>query len=374
MKTQQLIERLQREISGQDSFSNLQTDQIIQPLSQGPRNNIRSKSTPGIFQTDPQQQSPDSSSKNNIFQRQNIQIVQEIHLNGDKRGQYKPLGRDNMYLEDNFSNEDELQYQQISSNSQTNILDKELSQQNLDKARNQPNLNTQFIQLQSNGEFELDSKQLIHIDSDLNNSHHRQNLASHQNFEITEFQDNSKLSEETRRQMVLKIIQVKQYIQRNNIQCEFEVLEDSGMYLGLPDTQLQDIFQKASNIINSATQENLQILVESHEQFIDNSTGEILTKEQVQQRQKSKSQKIVIDTPNFEQKDQMLYMEAEMHFDFSGYSKETVQKMMLMIGEEMQKIQIGESKLSPDKQEALNGVSFLGYDVTTALSSDLTKF
>ena len=375
MKTQQLIEKLQREISDKNSFDSLEADQIIQPLNEIYRAKIRSKSTPGIFQTDTNQQSQESSlSQSDISPRQNLQIIDEMELNGDKRGQFKALGNKNMYLEDGFSNEDILEYQQLSNDSQANILDNGRKHQNLTNQRNQIDLNKQLVEIQNNDHFELNSKQLSHIDNDLNTPAHFQNLASSQNFEITEFQDNSKLSEETRRQMVLKIIEVKEYIERNNIQCEFEVLADSSMYLGLPDTQLQDLFQKSSKIVDSATQESLQILVESHEQFKDDITGEILTREQVQQRQNSRSQKIVIDSPNLEQKDQMLYMEAEMKFDFEGYSKETVQKMMLMIGEEMQKIQIGESQMSPEKQEALNGVTFLGYDVTTALASDLTKF
>lgn len=193
-------------------------------------------------------------------------------------------------------------------------------------------------------------------------------------FESTELRDNPKLDEETRRQMILKIIQVRQYVEQNNIQCDFEVLPDNSMYMNLQDYEIEDLFKKSNEIMESATRDSMPVLITTEEIYVDQETGEEISKEEMLRRQKEHKKQIVLQDDeimtNQSQKPQ-IYMEAEVRFGFEGYDRKTVEKMMLMIQNEMKLIQIGQSNMSPEKQEQLNKVTFLGYDVSEHLANDL---
>ena len=78
------------------------------------------------------------------------------------------------------------------------------------------------------------------------------------------FQESKQLSEINQQEMILKMIETKQYIDQHRIKCDFEVYSENTMYIRMEDQELEDLFVKLKSQIDSATSESLLVVL-THE-------------------------------------------------------------------------------------------------------------
>ena len=169
------------------------------------------------------------------------------------------------------------------------------------------------------------------------------------------FGKNSKLTESQRNEMIKKIIEVRKYIYDNGIKCDFEIYSDSTMFINIPDLELSELLNKLNLIMEAGTEEQMAVLV----------TNEITdAHEEVQKQAKIE----VVESMN-----EHGVMEAEVIIDMPGFSKEQVQKMILMMTQDRAFMDINNTIINDEKQDEMDQIHLMGYDITEYLASDLTR-
>lgn len=186
------------------------------------------------------------------------------------------------------------------------------------------------------------------------------------------FKNSKRLSLSDRQEMILKIIETKQYIDKHKIKCDFEIYSDMTMYIGIADQELENLFAKLRSVIDSATLERLPVLLTQETVYVNEQTKEMLTEKEAEAMLGGRKG-LSGSVNNVEMKSEELYLEAEIQMDLRGFSKEQMEKLVLMLNEEVAITQLSKNNISSEKQSQLDGVQLLNFDITRMLENNFEK-
>lgn len=172
-----------------------------------------------------------------------------------------------------------------------------------------------------------------------------------------QFDSTKNLSEIERNEMIKKIIQVRAYIHQNNIKCDFEVYTDNTMFINMPDLELSELLNQLTLIMEAGVEEDLPVLV---------------TNQIVQTFEKKDDLEIKSFLEIQESRDQNGKITAEVIIDLPGYTAEQVQKMILMMTQDEAFMDINNTPVNDEKQDEMDQIHLLGYDITEYIANDLT--
>ena len=174
------------------------------------------------------------------------------------------------------------------------------------------------------------------------------------------FKENDQLDAVERQEMIKKIIQVRSYIFEHNIKCDFEVYTDSTMFINIPTLELSNLLKELKIIMDSAIEDQVPVLI----------TNEII-RENVEVMDDDEVNKSEVKNMIIQEDDEEGYTEAEFTIDLPGFTKEQVQKMILMMTQDEAFMDINNTIINSDKQDKLDQVYLMGYDITEYISNDL---
>ena len=174
--------------------------------------------------------------------------------------------------------------------------------------------------------------------------------------ELILFQKNNKLSESERQEMIRKIIDIKTYILLHDIKCDFEIYSDNTYYIGLPDIELINLFPKLRKLSESAIQERIPVLIETKNYMVNDETGQKISEEQYQQMVEENNQ---------------ANSQVELEIVLDGYTKQQVEQIMLLLSQDQAFLGFGHNEINPDKQDQLDQMHLLEYDITEYIRTDL---
>ena len=209
-------------------------------------------------------------------------------------------------------------------------------------------------------EFKIDQMNLLPVETSFEAV---DVMYSKNDFEEHEFNNpegsfiaNASLSPEEREQMITRVVQIANFIFLNKIKCDFEVYTDRTVYLNMPDLELSDLLANLNMIVEAGTEEQIPVLV---------TTDPVSTIDlEVEQTQTSVSGDQV-------EKEKEYF--AEIKLEIKGYSKEQVQQMIVMMMQDEAFLTVGQTVINGDKQDQLNRLHLVEYDITEHLANDLSE-
>ena len=224
------------------------------------------------------------------------------------------------------------------------------------------NFQEEILVVEDQEELSNQTVKVIYSDSDPKyNTNTSKNIEQGNPIQVGDFTDNSKLTPEQKRDMVSKIIEIKAYIDKNDIKCDFQVYNDYSYYMDLPDEEVAETLPKVRKIMESATQNRLPLARTSSIILVNDKTGDQMPQEQYQELVQQKADE-----------DGTEYTEAEIEFSLEGYTQEQIEELMILFSNDEAFMNIGGGvTLSMDNQEKLDKVHLLKYDITEILQSDL---
>ena len=166
------------------------------------------------------------------------------------------------------------------------------------------------------------------------------------------FIKNSKLSPEEREQMLKKIINIANFIQLNEIKCDFELYTDSTLFLNMPDQDMSDMLKNLNLIMEGATNEQVPVLIKNDPVVLQEPKTQIISQE-IQEESKPKE------------------MTAEITLTIPGYTKEQVQQMIVLMMQDEGFLTVDETVINDEKQDQLDKLHLVEYDITEHLANDL---
>jgi hypothetical protein len=172
------------------------------------------------------------------------------------------------------------------------------------------------------------------------------------------FLGNQSLSPEEREQTIKQIIELTNFIYQNQIKCDFELYTDRTIFLNMPDLEVSQLLTNLNMIVEAGTQEQLPVIVTTEPMITSLDQTSIGTQEVVNEKTEHNQPKEYF---------------AEISMEIPGYTKEQVQQMIVQMMEEEAFLTIGETKINGEKQDELNQLHLVGYDITDHLANDLNE-
>jgi hypothetical protein len=181
------------------------------------------------------------------------------------------------------------------------------------------------------------------------------------------FIQNPKLSEEERTLMIKKIIQITNFIEMNKIKVDFELYTDSTIFINMPDLQLSELLNNLNMIVEAGTSDQIPVIITSEVLTVPNDQSET-SEDSNKSSDELETKQILVEQKSEHKRKEYT---AEITLEIPGYTKEQVQQMIVLMMEEEGFLTVNETVINDERQEQLDKLHLMDYDVTDYLANDL---